>query len=287
MTRETGLARWKKVSKAEPEITAGTNFLLFAEMPKGRPEKVLKAMDAQLATAGKYLGLPRDKPTGSAEKISLYVFKDRNTFVEFVRTHENQDVEADEFARVRLNTESPYIVALDPAGGGEESAAAPTRKSARSKKGSSGESGGAPRSLAGAMGEAMVVGLANQAGKPPRWVSLGLAAYLASSAEGNTAYYRNLRAEAAEQARIGWVPQCNQVLGGDVPNETIRPVGFALFEWMGANAPAQAVANLVREMLGGGQKLDETIANALGVESREAFLTMSGNWVAEHYAGGQ
>lgn len=287
LTRETGLARWKKASKAEPEITAGTNFLLFAQMPKGRPEKVLKAMDAQLLSAGRVLGIPRDKPTGSGEKISLYVFKDRNTFVEFVRSTENQDVEPDEFARVRLNVEAPYVVALDPAGGGEEASPAPARKGGRSKKGSAESnasgSGGSPRTLAGAMTEALVVGLANQAGKPPRWISLGLGAYLAASVEGNTPYYRGLRAEAAENYRVGWVVKVNDVLGGQAPNESIRAVGFALFEWMGANAPAPAVGNFVRAMLEGQERLDDAIKQTLGVDDREAFLKMSGYWVGEHY----
>ena len=289
LTRETGLARWRKVSKAEPEVTAGPSFLLFAEMPKGRPDKVLKAMESQLGQANRILGVARDKAVGSGEKVSLYVFKDRNTFVEFVRTTENQDVEAVEVARVKLNVETPYIVALDPAAGGEEAAPTPaSRKSAKSKKGSgdSGSTGGA-RSLAGIMGEALVVGVANQAGKPPRWVSLGLGAYLASNIDGGSTYSRGLRAEAFESCRIGWIPRCNEALGGQAPTEVVRAIGFGLFEWLAANAPPQAVAGFVRNMLQGQDKLDESITNTLGVPNREAFLQMSGFWIGNHYAGGQ
>jgi hypothetical protein len=102
-------------------------------------------MEAQLAVANRLLAPSRDKVAGAAEKISLYVFKDRNTFVEFVRTGENQDVEADELARARLDVESPYVVALDPAAGGDEASSAPSKKGPRGKKASSGDRPRAPR----------------------------------------------------------------------------------------------------------------------------------------------
>ncbi|WP_435017067.1 c-type cytochrome domain-containing protein [Tundrisphaera sp. TA3] len=287
LTRETGLARWKKVNNSEPEITTGTSFMLFAEMPKARHDKLLKTMETQLSSVNRIVGVPRDKAVGTGEKVSLYVFKDRNTFVEFVRTTENQEVESDEVARVRLNVETPYVVALDPAGGGEEAAPAPAKKSGRSRKGAaeSAAASSGQRTLAGIMVESLVVGICNQAGKPPRWISFGLGAYLASTIEGGSSYYRGLRAEAAENYRIGWIPRCNEVLGGQAPNEAIRAVGFGLFEWMAANAPPQTLSTFLREMLEGQDKLDEAISNVLGIANREAFLQMSGEWIGGRYAG--
>lgn len=295
LTKENGLARWKKVSKVEPEVTTGQHFILFGEMPKGRLENVLKAMEARLTLANQLLAPSRDKAVGAGEKVSLYVFKDRNTFVEFVRTAENQDVEADEQARAKLDIESPYVVALDPAGGGEESSAAPAKKSSRTSRGkraaasdpSSGGGGGATRSLAGIMTEALVPAIATRAGKPPRWVSLGLGTYLASGIEGGSPYYRSLRAQVAENFQIGWIPRCNEVLGGQAPNETIRAVGFGLFEWISANAPPATQAAFVRAMLEGPDKLDEAIETTLNIPNREAFLQMSGAWIATNYGGGR
>ena len=120
--------------------------------------------------------------------------------------------------------ESPYVVAVDPAGGNEELLDhRPPRKATRKKK--SDESASGPeRTLAAVLTEQLAAATANRAGKPPRWVSLGLGAFLASHVDSpSSPYYRRLRAETAESIRIGWqVKAKNEVLGAEASFETTR-----------------------------------------------------------------
>src|SRR3954454_20774819 len=92
-------------------------------------------METQYAQANRLLSTGRTPVLNPAEKIGLYVFNETNSFVEFVRTNENQEVEAGEQARAKLGAVSPSLVAAAPAAGGEEAAPAPAaRKGARKKK---------------------------------------------------------------------------------------------------------------------------------------------------------
>jgi hypothetical protein len=278
---QTGRERWKKGSKVEPEVTLGTHFILLSKLPKARADKLLKTMETQLAQVNRMLSTGRTPLLGSTEKIGLYVYNETNSFVEFVRTNENQEVESGEQARAKLNVESPYVVAVDPAAGGEEAPPASARKGARKKKGEEAMSG-PERTLAGIVTEQFVVASVNLAGKPPKWVSLGLGAFVASQLEPGSPYYRKLRAETAENVRIGWVPKANQALGGEAKVETTRAVGYSLLEWMAGNWPAAALNNFIRVMLEGQGKLDEAIGNCLNL-NREEFLATSGLWFSERY----
>ena len=169
------------------------------------------------------------------EKIGLYVFKDNVAFVEFVRTNENQEVEAGEQARAKLTVESPYVVAVDPAGGNEEAPITPAKKGIRKKKAEE-SAGGPERTLAAVLTEQLAAATANRAGKPPRWISLGLGAFLASHVDSpSSPYYRRLRAETVENIRIGWQPKAERSTGSRGKLETTRAIGFALFEWMAAS----------------------------------------------------
>jgi hypothetical protein len=281
MAQQAGRERWKKATKVEPEVTVGTHFILLSKLPKARAEKLLKTMETQLAQVNRLLSTGRTPLLGSTEKIGLYIYNETNSFVEFVRTNENQEVDSAEQARAKLNVESPYVVAVDPAAGGEEAAPAPARKGARKKKGEE-SVGGPERSLAGIVTEQFVVAAANLAGKPPSWLSLGLGAFVASQLESGSPYYRRLRAETAENVRIGWVPKANQALGGDAKVETTRAVGYSLLEWMAGNWPAASLNNFIRVMIGGQDKLDEAIGSCLNL-NREEFLGSSGLWFSERY----
>ena len=81
---------------------------------------------------------------------------------------------------------------------GAEAAAPTAKKGGRSKK-SDDSFGGPERTLAGLLTEQLAAGALAQAGKPPRWVTMGFAALLASPIERGSPYYRRLRAEAFEQ----------------------------------------------------------------------------------------
>jgi len=240
-------------------------------------------MEAQFAQVNRLLSSGRTPVLGGTEKIGLYIFNETNSFVEFVRTNENQEVDTGEQARAKLNVDSPYLVAVDPAAGGEEATPAPTRKGAgaRKKKGEE-ATGGPERTLAALLTEQLVIAAANQAGKPPRWVSLGLGAFVASQLEASSPYYRRLRVETAENVRIGWIPKANEALGGESKVETTRAVGYSLFEWMAGNWPSPALTNFIHTMLDGQDKLDDAINNCLN-STREEFLTNSRTWFTERY----
>ena len=283
---QAGLDRWKKATKVEPEVTTGAHFLLLSNLPKARADTLLKKMEDQYKLINRLLTTPSGPALAGPDKIGLYVFKEANAYAEFVRAVETQEIESGEPARAKLGVESPYVVAIDPAHGGDEAtpAAAPRKGVRKPKKGE--DSGGPDRTLAAVLTESLAAAAANQAGKPPKWVALGLGAYLASSMEPNSPYYRRLRAETAENVRIGWLVKANEALGGQAKAETVRAVGFSLFEWMAAYDPSKkALANVIQVMLGGQDKLDEALGNCLEL-NREAFLNATGEWFLQHYGRG-
>jgi len=280
IAEQAGRDRWKKATPTVPDFTAGTHFLAFGNLPGDRTGKLLKAMEAQYALANRLLGSPKSPALDPVEKISLYIFRDQNSYVEFVRSVEQQEVDSGEQARAKLNVESPYIAAVDPANGGEETPQ--PKKGARKGKKADDSPGGPERSLLGLLTEQLVTGAANKGGKAPKWVALGLGAYAASQVEGGSPYYRRLRVETLENVRIGWQQKATEVLGGQAPTETTRAVGYSLFEWIAANAPAPAMNAFVKVMLDGQNQLDDAIMNCLDT-NREQFLLGSGDWFAERY----
>jgi hypothetical protein len=283
VAEEAGRERWKKATKVEPEVASakGGHFLLLSNLPRDRATRLLQAMEKQYDTTNKLLSTGRTPILNPTEKIGLYVFKDRAPFVEFVRAIENQDVEAGEQARGKLTIESPYIVAVDPAGGGEETPATPARKTAKKKKVED-SIGGPERTLAGVLTEQLVAATANKAGKPPRWISLGLGAFMAAQVEPGSPYYRGLRRTTAESIQLGWQAKAQEALGGEGKAENSRAIGFSLFEWMAANAPPATLANFVHVMLEGQGKLDAAISDCLNL-NRQEFLDGSGLWLSERY----
>lgn len=286
LAEATGLERWKKGDpKNPPTVTSNAHFLLFGNMPKARATNTLKALDAQYATINRLISAPGGAALGGVEKIGIYAFKDLNSFVEFVRAVENQDVEPGEMARAKLNVESPYIALHDPLAWGDE---APTPKKApRGKKSTADDAPSGPeRTLTGLVTEQLTVAAANKAGKPPRWVSLGLGAFLASKLEPRSPYYRKIRAEAFNMTRIDWTSKATEALGGEGKVEPMRAVGFAIFEWLAANN-AQAIGPVVNGMVEGGQaKLDDVLRDVLG-GNRIQFLESTGQWVQGQYGRGR
>ncbi len=284
LTEATGLERWKKATKVSPEITTTKNshYILFSNLPKERATKVLASLDSQFNTINKFLSTPKAPALASGEKISLYVFKDTVAFVEFVRANENQEVESGEQARAKLTVEMPYVVAVDPANGGEEASTAPLKRSSRKRKTEESVSG-PDRTLAAVLTEKLTAAASNKVGKPPLWVSLGFGAFLASKIDSpSSSYYRSLRKETADNFKIGWVAKANEALGGEAKIETVRAIGFGLFEWMGANSSPIVMANFIQVMLEGQGKLDDAIGICLRM-TRQEFLDYSGLWLGERY----
>ena len=287
-----GLERWAKASaKSKPTVTPGKNFQLFSTLPKDRAERLLKSMEAQRVLLGTILGPQAAASLGGAEKISLYVFKDLTSYVEFVRSVENRELEQGIEAHGKLDVEQPYLAAVDPLNGAEETlaaanAGAPAKKSAKGKKAAVAEepADGPDRSLAGLLSEQLGSSAATAGGKPPRWLSYGLGAFLASRVDHpGSNYYRKMRDTTADKFQQGWEAKANEALGGEGDPETIRAIGFSLCEWQ-ANALRAQFPAFVRGMLLGGEKLDDVIRACFGEETTRAeFLEQWGGFVAARY----
>ena len=284
--KKTEATSFERLKRADPNsklaMTKSAHFMLFSELPKDRSSLLLKSIEKQYSLLTQILGAGK---LNFPEKVSLYVFNQPKGLTEFARTIENQEIEAGDEARAKLGVESPYIIAIDPLAGGPEAPLAASKKPSRSKKGADDAPSGPSRTLIGLLTEQLTAGSLAVAGKPPRWVTTGVGALMASKVEPRSSYYRKLRAEAYEQARLGWQGKAQEALGDTTKPETVKAVGFAVAEWLYSNNPA-LLANFVRGMLEGGPKLDEVIGEALG-SNREEFLSASGEFVVLRYGPGR
>lgn len=279
--QEVARERWKKASsRTTPETTAGKNFVIFSRLPAARAKALLNTLEAQRLQVGRLLGPATSEALSGPEKVSVYVFNDLPSYVEFVRSIENREVEPGSEAHGRLDVESPYLAAADPLAGGDD----PTlhaRKPARTRKSQDDEPTGPDRGLAGLLTEQLGASAAGP--KAPRWLSYGLGAYLGALVEPRSTYSRKLRQAAAEQWALGWNTKANEILGGEGSPDAIRAVGLSFFEWMGSTY-RPILAPFTRAMTQGQEKLDETIHAAWGeMTTREAFLGEWGAWVAARY----
>ena len=272
--------RWKKGSPdTTPEMTPSAHFALFSRLPKDRVEATLKLLEGQVATLRALLGQAGAPALNGPEKISIYVFNEPTPFVEFLRGNENREVERGTEAGANFGVEAPYLVAADPQNGREDPNQG-KRPSASSRKKDE-EPSGPSRSLAGLLAEQLGGAATSHVGKPPRWLSSGIGAYLGSRVEPASPYYRRLRALAAEQVQTGWMTKANEALGDQADEEAIRAVGFSLIEWM-ASSWAPRLPYFVRGMLAGQEKLDDQVGRIFGV-NREPFLQTWGEWILQNY----
>lgn len=272
--------RWKKSgAKSEPEMTSSANFVLFSTLPKDRASQVLKVLEAESVQINRIMARPSGRPTlDLAEKVSVYVFNEPGHFVEFARAVENRETDQGTPALANLAVEAPYIAAADPLGGREDESLK-RRGPGRSKKGE--DPSGPERSLVGLLAEQFGSAAVAQAGKPPRWLSLGMGAYLASQVEPRSPYYRHLRELVAQEHTLGWATKAQEALGDATDTDKVRAIGFSLVEWL-AGTDRRRLALFATGMLDGPEKLDDGI-KALWGASREQFLDTWGQWVAARY----
>ena len=290
---EAGLERWKKASaKTTPVVTTSknANFILISNLPKPRVDRLMKTMESQRTLLINILGKEGGKGIASPEKISLYVFNDLTSYVEFVRSNENREIESGVECHGRLDVEHPYIAAADPLLGADEAAPSGKKASSKSKKAADSDdsSAGNIRSLAGLISESLGSSATVAAGKPPKWLSSGLGAFLSSKAEpsGNP-YYDKLRRTAAQQAALGWAAKASEALSPEADLETARAVGFSLCEWMSSSARAQ-FPYFVQNMLLGGEKLDDAIRACFGDDiTRQQFLDQWESFIISKYGTGR
>jgi hypothetical protein len=278
-----GLERFKQANaKVKPEIVPGEHFIMFSNLPRDRATSTIKALDTQYTHLRRLLG---SAAMDWVEKVSVYVFASRNDFVEFVRTVESRDAEADMYTTAKLSIPQPYLALVDPAGGRKEAGPAPKRGKARSKRGDDRAADGATdRSLTGLATESLGSAAVLAAGNAPRWLALGIGTYLAEKVEPRGIYYQQLRRTALANFEQGWQTKVNEALGGaeQITADSLHAVGFALVEAMMKTEMRPRFPAFVNGMLQGGEKLDEMLQKVFE-GNREEFIEDTGNWVASQY----
>ena len=283
-TKAAGLERWKKGNvKVVPHVLAGKSVMLFSSLPENRAAATVKQMDTLYPQV-------RALIPGSGtevEKVSLFVYNDKNSFVEFVRGNENREVEATDNGSANFGAEHAYVVVVDPYGGKEEpaGAVASPKKTTRSKKAAVEEDTlGVDRSLGSLLADNLAAGIVKHDGKAPAWLTLGVGAYFASVVDPNSSYIRRLRRDAYIQADQGWTSKASDALGGESKIEEIRAVGFGIVSWMTSGEIKPYFKPFLSKMMLGGGKLDEAI-EAVFNGSRQDFLTYTGDFVAQRFGG--
>ena len=283
---EKGRERWKRATAEEPQITSGKRFLILSQLPEDRAQALLKNLETGLTAALGVLGPEGEKAAPGAEKISVYVFSERNPYVEFVRSVENGDPEAEQLSHANLGVEAPYLAAVDPLAGGPEPKPEPrtSRKRATRDDQSAAPLSTPDRTLAGLLLEPLGTAMIGRTeGSPPRWLSLGFGTFLAANAEPRSPYYQTLRQTVAGVYQRGWMSPIVELLGNQGTSQEIRAAGFSLLEWLySTNRPS--FTPFVREMLKDAKKLDQVLERGFGA-SRDQFLQSWGTWVGARYKG--
>jgi mono/diheme cytochrome c family protein len=285
MVETAAQKRWKQASpKTKPEVTSSAHFLLFSTLPKDRAGTVVKGTEAAYAQLRSILSKPGAPALDWPQKTSLFVFNDRASFVEFVRTLENREIEASETGTADFAAAEPYIAVVDPLGGHDEPA--PTRKTARTRKGED-DTAGAERNVAGMLAEQLAMGVLKTQKNTPAWLCFGMGAYFAAGLDPRSGYVHRLRRTAAAEYQQGWTARANDALGGQLKGDELRAIGYAFVDWMSHDPRARgAFPAFVREISDeGGAKLDDVLQGVFGA-LRQDFLSSAGQWAAR-YGGGR
>ena len=268
--KTTALERWALASAdSEPTMTAGTRVLVFGTLPEKRASEVAETLDKVIPSLDGLLGRPGQPALNGPMEFSVYVLNDRNQYAEFVRSVASQELGPDERARADLSGEAPYVVALDPLGGNvEPEDDGPT----------------ADRSLESLLVEQLAdSAVSKTSAEAPRWLGLGLGAYMAAQLDPRGAYPNQLRAGALRAVQLGWVTKTGEALGDQLDADETRALCLSLFEWL-STTNRQAFGPFVRGMLGGVNKLDEGVEYLFGA-TRDEFQAAWGQWVASRYGG--
>lgn len=279
LVENAGRDRWKKANAKEaPEVTPDKNFMLFGLLPKPRVTSTLKAVEAQYGRMRSLVAAPAGDP---AEKIGLYVFNDRSSFVEFVRSMEKRDVDSTENGTSDLSIAEPYVAVVDPLGGREEPASAARRPSRTRKRD---DDSGPERTLAGLIADYLASGVARNVGKKtPLWLSMGLGSYFAAQTDPRSPHTQRQRRAALEEFRLGWNGRALEAFGGEGKSESIRAVGFGILEAMATVPQTRPYFPVfVRRLLADSEKLDDVLGNVFGM-TREQFLAGTGEFIVTHY----
>jgi len=283
-----GRKRWKQANpKLNPDITTGErdHFMIFSNLAKEKANATLKALEIQYGHLKRLLGTAA---TDWPEKLSVYIFANKKDFIEFVRSVETRELDADEVTTAKLMVPQPYVAVLDPTGGKKEEPA--PRRKGRGKRGEGrdSESPVSDRTLIGLLAESVDSAVVTAAGNPPRWLSKGIGSYLAAQVE-RSAYYNQLRQAALANFDQGWMTKANEALGGaeQIAGGDLHAVGFAFVEAMMSTDLRTGFAAFVRGMLEGQGRLDDMLKEVYNGATREGFINDTGEWMVTRYRNGQ
>jgi mono/diheme cytochrome c family protein len=280
--------RWNQASPDnKPEVTLGTRFLILSTLPKDRAVAGILGMDKAYSLLRTTLSRPSASALDWRVKPSLFVFSDRNSFVAFVRTQENRALGPGETGTANFGVKEPYAAIIDPLGASEvPTGPVPARGKSRTRRAGD-ELPGNDRSVAGLLAEQLTIGVLKNERDTPRWLYLGLGAYIAAGIDPRSSYVQKLRSSAVGQFQQNWTSRATDALGGRLDSDDTRAIGYALVDWMTHDPQTRrAFPAFVRAMTEeGGSKLDEVLQTVLSAR-RQDFLNSSGAWVA-HYGLGQ
>jgi hypothetical protein len=265
-----GLARWKKASpKTTPTVTNSANFVLFSTLPKDRASTTVRAVQGAYPQIRALFG----QAAVDWGKAGLFVFHDAASYGEFVKTTDGRSPAEGETGMAKFDVAEPYAAVIDPQGGRESkpAATATAKKVGRSKRGRA--AAAVPASVEPTLNarllEQVVAGVGSKAGKPPRWLTLGIADRLARTADRRSPYYRKILRDAAGLSEQGWITRATDALGGESNVDDQRAVGYVIVLWLAAK---DRLAAMTKELMAGGDKLDDAIANVFENGTREDFL---------------
>ncbi len=280
--------RWRQASpNKKPEVTLGTRFVILSTLPKDRAVAGILGMDKAYMLLRTILSRPNASALDWRVKPSLFVFSDRNSFVRFVRTQENRELGPGETGTANFGVKEPYAAVIDPLGGREEpTGSVPARGKSRTRRAGD-EPPGNDRSVAGLLAEQLAIGVLKNEPNTPRWLYLGLGAYIAAEIDPRSSYVQRLRSSAAGQFQQNWTLRASAALGGQLNTDDTRAIGYALVDWMTHDPQTRrAFPAFVRAMTEeGGTKLDEVLQTVFSAR-RQDFLDSSGEWVT-HYGPGR
>lgn len=285
-----GRQRWKAANpKLNPEITTGDrdHFMVFSNLSKEKATAVLKNMENQYGHMRRLLGTA---VTDWPEKLSIYVFANKKDFIEFVRSVETRDLEADEVTSAKVTVPQPYVAVLDPGGGRKEEPSSRKKGQGRGRRAAEArepEGSASDRTLIGLLVESVDSAIVASAGNAPRWLSKGIGSFMASRVE-RSPYYNQLRQAALASFDQGWPTKANEALGGaeQIAPGDLHAIGFAFVEAMMLSDLRPGFSAFVNGLVEGQGKLDDVLKQVYNGATREDFIRDTGEWMVMRYRNG-
>ena len=288
--RQERRSRWPRTLEAanpklKPEIVPGEHFMMFSNLPSERASSTLKAHGKTVRPLEEATSVcPR--PIGLKKSASI-VFSNRKDFIEFVRTVEKHEVEADTLSSGQLSIDQPYLAVVDPAGGKKEEPASRQAEGRRTiqtrrRRGDGQRRRGSKPGRNSHRGVGQVPRWRPPANRRAGWRWASALTWLAKSSRRATITGNCVKPPSPISVRAGrpgrtrrWAEPTRS------PRTAIHAVGFALVEAM-MSEMRQGFPAFVNGMLQGGKSSMRCFKQVYG-GTRDEFLDGTGEWVASHY----